>query len=624
MAAAVGAIIGRRGRIVIEAPTGVGKSLGYLAPVAAAIAEDPTLRVLVTTAGLGLMDQIADVDLPRVRRLAPNMTSVVVRGRAQYACMLKANNLELIPGFSTELSRWALSGGHDGERRQAPLHTDEEWRGVSVSDGDCIGADKCPLGVQCFAERTRGQAKIANLVVTNMHLMAKHATMTTPNGDPAGILAGERPFNVHVIDEAHELLDISCSVNASTITPGQLFGLAAALRKANASPACAEAVHTAAKEMQSAIRRLPNGGNARYRSGAVMDPTMDRILSLVSGALQDPFNDTEAEGSKSARMGLARQIEATLRDVERIRNVTTHVQWLDENGLTSSPTSIAFDLAERAWEHSAVVACSATMPTTVVRDIGLGISQAGSVAPASLRVPTPFDLARHGLLYVAADLPRPSERERFEAAAVQRCRELVAASRGGAMVLCTSTAAVARFASALRADGWTVFAQGEGLSKDRMVTGFTADHDSVLVGTRGFWQGVSVEGSTCRHVIIDRIPFPRPDDPMVNARREQLVERFLRSGTDQRSAEIAAFNAIDVPLAATAVAQGAGRGHRTITDLAVVSLLDSRLDWTAERRPGYLPTLLACFGAMPRTTTLVTVSNQYRTWFPNLFEKAAA
>jgi ATP-dependent DNA helicase DinG len=272
--------------------------------------------------------------------------------------------------------------------------------------------------------------------------------------------------------------------------------------------------------------------------------------------------------------------------------------------------SIARQLAENVWADRAVIVTSATMPSTINRDIGLGVSTEAAGEPvdvARIVVPSPFDFKNNSILYVAKHLPNPRNRDQWEPKAIAECVAAVNISGGGALVLTTATGDIDKYANPLVRAGYRVLRQGQ-MAKGELVAEFAADENSVLVATRSFWQGVDVPGSTCRMVVITRLPMPRPDDPMISARRERVANRHKAGGLDQRTAEIQAFRSVDVPLAATALAQGAGRLIRSVTDRGAVVVLDPRL-----ATAGYRARLLADI-PMPRSVSLTEVEAKYRAW----------
>lgn len=617
MVSAVAGAIARRGRLAVEAPTGTGKGIGYLVPIAVS-----GQRALIVTSSISLQDQLVDLDLPAVAAAVdPSLTFRSVKGRGNYVCAAKAAELRdaAKPGSPLALlAEWALTGEHDGDRRNAPAEVSEDaWSMIAVQSDECPGASSCPHGGVCFSERARIDAKQARVVVANMHLFGMHAVLEGVLEPTPDKVDDDNPgFDVIVVDEAHDMLDVGCTVNGAEVTPVRLRTVAKAISSVDPASQSAVDLRAIAAEMERTCKTF--GSQVKRISPADEHP-FEPLLIAAMKALESPWSSKPSAGESSERARVRARIEMLSSNVASLldNDGESWVRWVTDRGAFGSPLSIARQLASNVWRDRPVVVCSATMPGTIVRDLGLavgvdivtGLPLADGVEVRRASVPSPFDFDSNALLYVASRLSSPTERDgRWEREAIEECSKLVAGSGGGAMVLCTSSSAVERFATRLRADGHRVFAQGDA-SRSQILKAFTEDHDAVLVATRSFWQGVSVSGDTCRLVVIDRIPIPRPDDPLVAARREIVAKRFEAKGMSGREAHWAAFAQVDVPLAATALAQGVGRLIRTMSDRGVVAVLDPRLA-TAKYKAQLLAPL-----EMPLTTDVGTAVSALHRWF---------
>jgi ATP-dependent DNA helicase DinG len=643
MIAAVATAISENRRAVISAPVGSGKSFGYLIPALVA-----GKRVLVVTSGIALQDQIASKDLPLLKdRLGLPVTWQVLKGRSNLACVAKAAEVQAMVRAGggvdpqvVDAAAWALADKSGDRNALVPAVSDDVWRQVSVGAEECPGASACPSSSRCHAELAKTKATVAQVVVTNMHLFGLHA------GQGNILESEESRFDVVIIDEAHETQDVVAGVNGGEVNVVGVRALARAVDELwPKDPAVADLESVAAR-MKVVFAEIGAVSTVRLPAGAASDERLaemfthlDEVVGMVTArATAARQGASDGVVGKAGRVGrraelLGKALKAAL-DPE---SAAGQVHWVSSFGYEYAPVSVAGMLVKNVWPGKAVIVTSGTMPSTVVDDLGLdsryvapegddidagsGPDDEGSTLdagpagrvvrdqePILLRVQSPFDFKSNSLLYVAKHLPAPNAKTGgWEDAAIDVTSELVDASRGGALVLCTSMRMVDRFADRLDRDGWTVFAQGDG-PKQQLVEAFAELHDSVLVATRSFWQGVDVPGSTCRLVIIDRIPMPRPDDPMVGARRDLVVERMMRGGVPRDAAQRQAFTRVDVPLAATALAQGAGRLIRSATDRGVVAVLDSRLA-TASYRSGLLIDV-----PLPRSVDLAGTKERLRVW----------
>jgi ATP-dependent DNA helicase DinG len=573
MATAVARAISERRHLIVGAQTGTGKSLAYLVPALLSGS-----RVVVATATKALQDQLGNKDLPFLaERLDIPFEFAILKGRANYLCRQRAlevagggDQLELSaadpggPGldgpalgaFGRQVRRlieWSMTA-ETGDRADLPFEPQPRvWAMLSVGSTECPGASKCPSGDVCFTEMARQRAALADVVVVNTHLYATHLA------SGGAVLP---PHDVVIFDEAHELEDVASSSLGLELVPGRFFGVAR-----NAKPLVTDS---------AVLDALDDGGTRltalldRHRGQRLAHPLPEDVETLLtvlrervarlSAALR------QAEQADAARKARAQQAAGHLAsDLDAVLNLApTSVAWIEGPAyypvLKVAPIDIAPLLTTLLWEGEeapTAVLTSATIPPRLAERLGI---PKGSFD--EMDVGSPFDYPHQALLYCAVHLPDP-RRDQYEAAMHQELEALVRAAGGRTLALFTSWRAMDAAAKALRdVLPWAILTQSD-LPKPALIEAFKSDERSCLFATMGFWQGVDIPGPALSLVAIDRIPFPRPDEPLLQARRERLGR--------------AAFGAIDLPRAATLLAQGAGRLIRSPTDRGVVAILDPRL-----------------------------------------------
>ena len=618
MAARVADALETRTHLLVQAGTGTGKSLGYLVPVMVR-AVDAGERAVVSTATLALQRQILTRDAP----LAADAVEVVTGSRPGVA---------LLKGWQNYVCRHRLEGGYPddegalfsaGEATTAgrigeagrrsvgeqvvrlrewaadtttgdrddlvPGVSDRAWAQVSVSRAECLGPS-CPLREECFPELARAAAAEADVVVTN-HAMLGIAAAGNP-----GVLPEHR---VLVVDEAHELVERVRSQSTVSLSAAAVMRVAATARR-GASVLVTE-LESAGRRLQLSLADLPDG---RLRDGP--PPVLHEALVVLDAAARQVLADVR-EAAKAGRKGadaggaggvaLARTAVSDLVGaIERMTSdsVREHrdVAWVERPRmgtepprLTLAPVDVTASVADSLLGDRAAVLTSATLALgggfePMARALGLTLA-AGQWDGAD--VGTPFDYARQGILYTPTHLPRPGRG--ISEAVLDEILALTEASGGGMLGLFSSRRAAEEAAGVLRgATALTVYAQGDD-QLPTLVEAFAAEEDSCLVGTLSLWQGVDVPGRACRLVIIDRIPFPRPDDPVAQARSEAVA---AGGGNG--------FMSVSAAHAALLLAQGAGRLIRRSEDRGVVAVLDPRLRtarygaFLARSMPGLWPT----------------------------------
>jgi ATP-dependent DNA helicase DinG len=535
MATAVARAIAERRHLIVAAQTGTGKSLAYLVPALLSGS-----RVVVATATKALQDQLGKKDLPFLaERLDVPFEFAVLKGRSNYLCRQRAlevagggEQLELsatdgdgpaLDGaalgiFGRQVRRlieWSMTA-ETGDRADLDFEPQPRaWGMLSVGPSECPGANRCPSGDVCFAEAARNRAALADVVVVNTHLYATHLA------SGGAVLP---PHDVVIFDEAHELEDVASSSLGMELAPGRFFALAR-----NAKPLV----------RQTAILDALDDGGTRFT--AMLDKHRGPRLA-------HPLPEEVATVLTVLRERVTR-LSAALREGPAYAPV-----------LKVAPIEIAPLLAALLWEGEdapTAVMTSATIPPNLASRLGI---PAGTFD--QLDVGSPFDYPHQALLYCAVHLPDPRS-DQYERAMHQELEALVRAAGGRTLALFTSWRAMDAAAKALREVlPWPILTQSD-LPKPALIQAFKSDEQSCLFATMGFWQGVDIPGPALSLVAIDRIPFPRPDEPLLQARREQMGR--------------AAFGAIDLPRAATLLAQGVGRLIRSPTDRGVVAVLDPRL-----------------------------------------------
>ena len=572
MAGAVAAAIASGRHLSVAAGTGTGKSLAYLVP--AVLSGE---HVVVATATKALQDQLAAKDIPLVRAGLRRFSSTVLKGRSNYLCVqrLAESRLAGVQGSlegddratksrareARRIFEWAETTA-TGDRAELDTEPDQRlWATFSVTADECPGAFRCPSGAECFAERARAEAMAADIVVVNQHLLG---------ADLASDGAVLPEHGVLIVDEAHALEDIVTESLGVSIGAGRLRSVAGAARVAlgggRAATAEVDDLAGLAERLEETLLACPEERLTGPPAGDLGDvlalcrARLARVESRLSAALGPGDGRDVAESAQPAMRAMlaAGRLRA---DIDRLASSDDDdVAWVDQGtrpALRVAPIEVAPVLAERLFARQTVVLTSATIAPGLAVHLGAPPDELDV-----LDVGSPFAFDEHALLYCAAHLP-DRRRDDAEQAIHEELARLIEAAQGRTLALFTSLGAMTRAADALRERlAYPLLVQGD-LGKATLLARFATEPAACLFATMGFWQGVDVPGSTLSLVVIDRIPFPRPDDPLIAARRE-------RAGRD-------AFATIDLPRAATLLAQGVGRLIRTASDRGVVAVLDSRL-----------------------------------------------
>jgi ATP-dependent DNA helicase DinG len=619
MAEAVAQAFATGEHLAVQAGTGTGKSLAYLVP-AIVHAVSGNAPVVVSTATIALQRQLVDRDLPRLidsldDALPRRPRFALLKGRRNYLCLNKIHNGaaagpdqgpqdELFELAVTALGRdvqrlttWAStseSGDRDDLRPGVP---DRAWAQVSVSARECLGAARCPFGSKCFAERARGRAGAADIVVTNHALLAIDALAES------AVLPEHRLL---VIDEAHELVDRVTAVASGELTSTALAVAARRIARL-VEPDLSQRLEAASTAFTTAI-----DDTQIFRPGRI--DRLDDQLATHLTALRDaagaarsaidtsPADAAAASARAEAVAGLTEISDTASRILASFGPAIpdrSDVVWLDrEDGhgsprtvLRVAPLSVAGLLRNQVFARSTTVLTSATLTVGGSFD-AMATAWGLSGTPTDedpdlprwrgLDVGSPFQHAKAGILYVAAHLAPPGRDGTGSAEQLTEIAELITAVGGRTLGLFSSMRAARAAAEAMRERLSTpVLCQGDD-STAALVGQFAADPATSLFGTLSLWQGVDVPGPSLSLVIIDRIPFPRPDDPLLSA-RQRAVSAHGGNG----------FMAVAASHAALLLAQGAGRLLRSVGDRGVIAVLDSRM--VTARYSGYLRASLPPF-----------------------------
>ncbi len=598
MALAVAEAAEQGEHLLVQAGTGTGKSLAYLVPaIAHAVATGRP--VVVATATLALQAQIVDRDLPRIAdALAPllgrRLTWQLVKGRRNYVCRHKlvggfphdddmlfdlrpdapAAPVAAAPSgrFGREVARlqeWAESTDSGDRDELVPGVSDRAWRQVSVSARECLGGQRCPEAAECFSELARERAHEVDVVVSNHALVA------------IDTFEGRRMLPEHdllVLDEGHEFADRVTSVISEELSEGIIEAASKRVRQAGVKDTAR--LDDAAADLGAVLTELPEG-----RLAVGLPDALLAVCAALRDAARDLLTALKSDSKDAADGGrqAARAAVNELHDVaDRLASGAAgpqgpDVAWVSRlrrpdgatrTALHVAPLSVAGLLRQRLYDERTVVLTSATLALGGAFDAAAGsVGLLGEQAPPwrGLDVGSPFDYPRQGILYVARHLPPPG-RDGVSPAALDELAALVEAAGGRTLGLFSSRRAAEFAAQELRERlDLPVLCQGDD-STPTLVREFARDARTCLFGTLSLWQGVDVPGSACQLVVIDRIPFPRPDDPLASA-RQQAVARSGGNG----------FMSVAATHAALRLAQGVGRLVRSGGDRGVVAVLDSRL-----------------------------------------------
>ena len=600
MAEAVANALADRHHLLVQAGTGTGKSLAYLVP---ALVHGK--KVLVATATLALQRQLVERDLPRVKdalekELKRTISFAVYKGVGNYLCLQKMNaddgtaDSEVLVDISSlekdarRLREWTAKPGISGDRDDAPEVDRRVWLANSTSGRECVGADECRFGRECFAVNAKARAQTADIVVTNHTLLAIEIVDSHP-------ILPER--DAVILDEAHEFMDRTTQAVTEELTSGRVARAANMVRRhmpgkladafIKAAEGFADAMDKYGQEYrmrndeERKLNELPDALAAPVRK---IKESAEAVIAKINA--DSDIVDSDSLADRARVKGAVNEIKTTAQKMMRMGE--SQVLWYEStfSTLYLAPLAVSHVLRENLFTQTPVIATSATLTVgksfdPIARSLGILTSASAeedsdeddwSIDPSNVQmldVGSPFDFANQGMLYLPKELPEPG-RDGPSKEALVELGELIDAAGGRTLALFSSWRGVEMADEHLRRVlaelPIAIITQKRGDSVGALVERFANDPTSILLGTMSLWQGVDVPGPSCTLVAIDRIPFPRPDDPVMSAR---AAEADAAGGSG--------FMQVSLPRAALLLAQGTGRLIRSVEDRGVVAILDSRI-----------------------------------------------
>lgn len=588
LAGAVAGALDARGTLLAEAGTGTGKTFAYLVPLLLS-----GQKAIVSTGTRALQDQLYHRDLPRVRdALGTGLKTALLKGRANYLCRYRLERAKGEPRFTSreQIAQFQRIVAWSGRTKMGDLAEIEALPEdspllpmVTSTAENCLGSE-CPLWTDCFVVQARQRAQSADLVVVNHHLLL--ADLALKQEGFGEILPGAQAF---VVDEAHQLPELAAQFFGEGLSARPLVELGRdALGECKDVQGSLALVQQPARDLEQATRALraameglpARGTQARALQWPAFDAAL-RALAESVVALRDAlaplreaspgFDACHARAqdmvSRLARWHVERDLDAGLDDAHG-GGPDDDVRWyeLSPRGfrLQRTPLDVSGPLrVHREQSRAAWVFTSATL--AVDEAFGHIATRLGLDEPETLLVPSPFDWPSQALCYLPPRLPQPSDRD-YTWAVVEAVRPVLHASGGRAFVLFASHRALREAAELLREDGdWPLFVQGEA-PRHVLLQRFRESGNGVLLGAASFREGVDVAGEALSVVVIDKLPFAAPDDPVFEAR----LQAIRRAGGNP-------FRDEQLPQAVIALKQGVGRLIRTETDRGVLVLCDPRL-----------------------------------------------
>lgn len=621
LAGAISDAVDSRGTLLAEAGTGTGKTFAYLVPALLS-----GKKTIVSTGTRALQDQLYHRDLPRVRdALGIGLKTALLKGRANYLCHYRMRQAQGEPRFASrelaaQFQRIVAWSGRTrmGDLAELDALPDDSplLPMVTSTAENCLGSE-CPFFADCFVVQARQRAQAADLVVVNHHLLL--ADLALKQEGFGEILPGAQTF---VVDEAHQLPELAAQFFGEALSARPLVELARdALTECRQVPSALAAVQDPARALEQAVRalraamdELPVRGTRRRAAEvpavedafdelehalrqmhAVLQPLAStspgfdacaaravefegRLRRWRDDSAEDSADDDDGFAADFAEMDAEATAAASAGDADagtkgaRKKDRDDSVLWYELTArgfrLSRTPLDVAGPLAQhRARSQAAWVFTSATLAVGGRFEhfaIKLGLFLKGDDPPQTLLVPSPFDWQKQALCYMPRGLPDPVVRH-YNESMVEKLRPVLEASGGRAFVLFASHRALREAAELLKGGPWPLFVQGEA-PRPVLLERFRASGNGVLLGAASFREGVDVAGEALSVVVIDKLPFAAPDDPVFEAR----LDAIRRNGGNP-------FRDEQLPQAVIALKQGAGRLIRNESDRGVLVLCDPRL-----------------------------------------------
>lgn len=573
-----------------QAGCGVGKSLGYLIP---AIASGK--RTVVSVSTKALQDQLFSKDLPTLQKnLFPNMRYAVLKGRSNYVCLRAADK----NGADA-----SCQAGSAGERSDLVRPADDDrWRQITTDAEGCIGRKACPFADQCYSEVAKQRALEANVLVVNTSLLTMDLRLRSMTRGKASLVGN---YDVLIVDEAHEMAEIVSSGLSTSVTLRRILDTTSKLvyhLDGEDTAAQVDRVNTQASRYFNTVREWFEAQRSEIRT-AEMDDVDMKAVSGVLAELQplvskvnraqcscEPVFDPET-GEDDLVCEFAKRTTSLINDLTVFCDTTSadHVQWMERGQrgtveLKCAPTEVGGWLRAALWEPSFEEAPRYKILTSATLAVGGDFAyisrRLGIPAFEDLDVGTPFDFEKQMRLYLPpVSAPSPKQRNEWLTWSRDQMRDLIAASDGDALLLFTSTSAMREAHNALsstfRRNGMTVLLQGDGMDNRTLAQTYAKTPRAVLFATRSFMTGVDFPGK--KLVVVDKLPFPVPEDPVFKARCKAVEDRF---------GERSSFRRVSLPDMSLVLIQAFGRLIRSVDDHGVVAILDSRMraGWAAPIR----------------------------------------